>query len=223
MKLFVKSEAAEISEDMRTNCRIKGNSLAMRGLVYGTGINDADYVTYMNDNGVETRCPAYTAWRSMLHRAYSKAYHNKKPTYKDVTVCNEWLIFSNFRKWFIENYRDGYELDKDLLVIGNRVYSPENCIYVTPRINGFILNNSSRRGKHKIGVHWSKTTNKFTAQCNNVVTKKKEQLGQYTTEDAAHLAWLKRKLEIALELKPEMDAIDLRIYPNVVEIIKNMK
>ena len=31
-----------------------------------------------------------------------------------------------------------------------------------------------------------------------------------------------RKLEIASELKPEMDEIDVRIYPNIVNIVKNM-
>ena len=55
------------------------------------------------------------------------------------------------------------------------------------------------------------------------MSKNTEHLGYFDTPEAAHAAWLKRKLELALELKPKMDEIDLRIYPRVIEIINNSK
>ena len=220
---MIKSKLSEFSDYMRKNYPTRGNSIANRRLVYGVGVNDADYVTYEIKDNKENRCPAYSAWRSMLARGYSVKFKNKQPTYRNVSICKEWLIFSNFRKWFIENHIDGYQLDKDLLVKGNKVYSPTVCIYVPSWVNSFVNNCRKSRGNYKIGVHFDRPASKYTAQCSNPKTKKRENLGYFTNELDAHNAWLKRKLEIALELKPEMDIIDLRIYPNVVEIIKNMK
>lgn len=220
-----KSEASKLSDWIRENCSIRGNSIANRRLKYGVGINDADYVTKPVINGKETRCPAYKAWHHMLLRAYNQRYNTKHPTYGAVTVCDEWLIFSNFRRWFIENHVDCCELDKDILSKENKIYSPETCIYVPQWLNKFTTNRKSKRGKYLIGVSWDLKSDKFRAQVSNCnpAGNKKEYLGVFDNELEAYNAWLTRKLEIALELKPEMDIIDLRIYPNVVEIIKNMK
>lgn len=212
---------SELSEYIRNTYLLNNQSLSQRKLKYGVGNNDADYLTQPVVNGKQIRCPAYKAWDRILMRAYSESYHKNQPTYRNVIVCDEWLTFSNFRKWFIKNHRDGYSLDKDLLVIGNRVYSPDTCIYVPTWLNCFILGSGARRGNFKIGVTWHKYDNKFIAQCHNPKDKglKSEHLGLFDDEDSAHSAWLTRKLEIALDLKPEMDKIDLRIYPNVVDII----
>lgn len=223
MKLKVKSEASNSSENIRLICKIKGNSLAMRCAIYGIGINDADYVTQSRTKERKMMCPAYAAWTGMLRRACSEEFHKRKPTYKDVKVCDEWKYFMGFREWFIKNHVDGYQLDKDLLVIDNKIYSPETCTYAPNWLNSFTISCKSSRGDYLVGVYWNKQKNKFKAQCCNPITKKAEHLGYFSSEEDAYEAWLKRKLELALELKPEMDEIDLRIYHNVVEIIKNMK
>ncbi|WP_304610368.1 hypothetical protein [Muribaculum intestinale] len=95
----------------------------------------------------------YKAWLSMLNRCY--ANHQKYPTYVDCSVCNDWLIYSNFKRWF-ENpengYREGYALDKDILVKGNKTYSPTTCCFVPPYINSLLVNGSHRCGKYPKGV-----------------------------------------------------------------------
>lgn len=58
-----------------------------------------------------------------------------KPTYEGCTVCDEWLYFSNFKKWFDENYIEGFQLDKDIIIRGNKVYSPQTCCFVPKEIN----------------------------------------------------------------------------------------
>lgn len=212
-----KSKASELSEWMRLNCNIKGNSLANRKPVYGVGINDSDYTTKCVT--LKLRCPIYEAWKAVLMRSCAKEYKNKNPTYENVIICDEWLIFSNFRKWFIENHIDDYHLDKDILSLGSKIYSPETCIYVPRWLNNFITSSNGSRGKYKIGVCWDKVKHKFSAQCNNPITRQRGHVGYFNNETDAHMAWLDRKLSIALELKPEMDIIDLRIYPNIVDII----
>ena len=57
------------------------------------------------------------------------------PTYIGCTVCIEWNNFQNFAGWFNENYIEGYDLDKDIKVNGNKVYSPVTCLIVTPKEN----------------------------------------------------------------------------------------
>ena len=73
-------------------------------LVSGVGINDADYEVqkYTVVSGKRKRiwiCPYYITWTHMLQRCYSEKSQLKHPTYKGCTVCDEWLIFSNFKTW----------------------------------------------------------------------------------------------------------------------------
>jgi len=55
-------------------------SIAQRKLVYGVGINDAEYQVNPAIDGSRVMCPAYAAWHGMMKRCYSDKYHNKKPT-----------------------------------------------------------------------------------------------------------------------------------------------
>lgn len=81
----------------------------------------------------------YKAWKSMLERSYSKKSHLKRPTYKDVTVCAEWHNFQVFAAWFEDNYNpetmQGWHLDKDILIKGNKIYSSETCCFVPGEVN----------------------------------------------------------------------------------------
>jgi len=42
--------------------------------------------------------------------------------------------------------------DKDILVIGNKVYSPETCIFVTREVNALLNRNKAARGEFPQGV-----------------------------------------------------------------------
>lgn len=195
------------------------SSIANRKPIFGVGINDVNYMVTRTNNGKLEICPAYRVWSGMLTRVYSKKYQSKKTTYKGVSVCTEWLSFSKFREWFSDNYTDGFELDKDLTG-DNRTYTPENCIFVPTWLNSFTISSMINRGDCLIGTYFDKTSNKYIAQCRNPKSGKRETLGVFIREIDAHNAWLARKLKLADELKNEMDCIDMRIYPRVVEIIK---
>lgn len=199
-----------------------------KGLVYGVGINDADYKVYKSSSEivdgkrvrkVEWRCPVYVTWTSMLARCYSDKVQSKSPTYKGCTVCDEWLTFSNFRAWMIKQDYRGKELDKDLLFKGNKVYSPETCVFVSRMVNLFMGDHGAKRGKYLIGVSWNKAKGKFVAQCCNPFLNKQENLGYFDTEKEAHEAWLKRKLELAHLLAAEQT--DERVAKALIERYTN--
>ena len=80
----------------------------------------------------------YTARdKTGIIRAY-QTWHKNNPTYKNCSVCEEWHNFQNFAKWFYDNYPNDdlkYELDKDIKVEGNKVYSPDTCLFVTKKEN----------------------------------------------------------------------------------------
>lgn len=88
------------------------------------------------ENGTHTK--AYSCWKRMLERCYADYAHEKHKIYSGVTVCDEWHNFQNFAKWHYDNYPDDgekYHLDKDIKIPGNKVYSPEACMFVTPHEN----------------------------------------------------------------------------------------
>lgn len=150
----------------------------------------------------------YSAWHRMLERCYSKEKQEKHPTYIGCSVCDSWLSFQNFAEWYEANYPkdDGsYDLDKDLKVIDNKIYSPEACLFVSRKVNTFTIDCRASRGDCMIGVHWCKRDERFISRCSNPITGKRESLGLFMSELSAHLAWRKRKSQLAYELAMVQD------------------
>lgn len=161
----------------------------MKNLIYGVGINDADYKVRL--------CPFYRKWISMLTRCYSEKYHSKFPTYKNCTVCKEWLTFSNFKRWMKQQDWNGNQLDKDIINPGNKVYSPDNCCFISKELNYFLTNRRSKRGKYKIGVTGVRGE-RFIAECRDPFNKESSpHIGMFDSEESAHQDWLSKKDHLA--------------------------
>ena len=88
-------------------------------------------------------------------------------------------------------------LDKDIIVPGNKLYSPKTCAFVLPATNKFVTARDACRGDYPIGVDLFKRTGKYRASCKNLFTGKREHLGYFSTQEEAHEAWRKRKHELA--------------------------
>lgn len=169
----------------------------------GVGINDADYKTSRHGlvNGVSKRlwvCPIYKTWVNMINRCYNERMVSMNPTYADCSVSDEWLRFSAFKCWMETQDWLGMELDKDILIPGNRIYSSETCVFVDPALNLFLVDRSAARGKWPLGVCWSGQAKKFMARCRNPFTGKADYLGLFNCPDQAHSAWKTRKHELSL-------------------------
>lgn len=123
--------------------------------VYDIGFyGDGDYTARANNK----KTLHYIKWFSMFNRCYDEKYHEKQPKYKDCEVSKEFHCFQDFAKWMDENWYDYpqmLELDKDLLVEGNKVYSPNTCCFIPKEVNNAI--NYKRYDKQ----HMSKIYNKY--------------------------------------------------------------
>ncbi|HSE99915.1 MAG TPA: hypothetical protein VLA48_03380 [Nitrososphaeraceae archaeon] len=161
------------------------------------GIGYIGVGTYKAEVGKKV-CVNYMVWQGMLRRCYSKKYKDKNPTYKDVTVCEEWHNFQNFAAWFEENHIEGFHLDKDILVKENKIYSPETCCFVPAEINTLLTKTNSKRGKYPIGVCFSKRGRKFGASFNK--EGKKLHLGFFNTPEEAFQAYKTAKEEYIKEV-----------------------
>jgi hypothetical protein len=153
--------------------------------VFNVGITENENTRDEKGNKLKS----YKAWNSMLERSYSEKFKNKQPVYKDVTCCDEWKYYKNFKKWFDNNYYEiegqRMHLDKDILHKGNKIYSPDSCLIVPAIINTLFINCRSNRGEYPIGVYLDKRYNKYKSQCNvfdmNTNKTKRISLGRYNT------------------------------------------
>ncbi len=155
--------------------------------VFGHGyIGVGEFKPYGIDSKVAFH---YSIWSSMLQRCYSAAIKEKFKTYKDCTVCSEWLNYQTFSKWYTENYYDVGEtlqIDKDILYPGNKHYSPETCVLVPKEVNVLFTKNDANRGDTPIGV--SLHNGKYVSRC-QIGTGKKESLGSFDEPQKAFEAY----------------------------------
>ena len=163
-------------------------------------------------NGVTCLC--YRVWNDMLRRCYSEKHQNNNLTYIGCTVVEEWKCFQNFAGWYYKNYNsdtmNGWELDKDILIKGNKIYSPETCAFVPAEINGIFTKTNSKRGVYPIGVSLHKE-GRFQAKV--LKNKKQAYIGIFDTPEEAFQAYKKAKEEYIKEVADKWkDKIDPRVY-----------
>lgn len=166
--------------------------------LYGAGINDADYNVEYCVNGEKYICPYFEVWKGMIRRCYSKETHMKRPTYSGCTVCGEWLIFSSFKQWMMNKDWKGKHLDKDLLKLGNKIYSPSNCCFINIELNSFMATHGKHGKYYPLGVSRCEKTKNYTLLKQFIARCGKQYLGYFSTPEEAHKAWQKEKYEQAL-------------------------
>lgn len=186
--------------------------------VYGIGyIGEGKYK--MSKNGKAVKC--YEVWIKILQRCYDDICHKDRPTYNQCEIYEDWLNYQNFAEWYYKNYYevDGERmtLDKDILFKGNKLYSPETCIFVPERINTLFIKCDNKRGNYPVGVYYHKRDKKFRAQCSMYDLKKRksqqEQLGYYNTPEEAFKVYKQFKEKYIKKIADEYkDKIPKKLY-----------
>ena len=187
--------------------------------ILGVGVV-GDEVTKVNGN----RLKEYNLWQALLSRCYCDKFHVKCPTYKDCSVSDNFKYYPYFKEWcnnqigfnVLDDKGNHFELDKDLLIKGNKVYSEDACCFIPREINVALIYNQTKKGNHPIGVSYSKVNNKFV-----VYVKKgegsREYLGYFEDASVAFLAYKASKEAYLKELANKWkDKIDPRVYEALI-------
>ena len=127
-----------------------------------------------------------------MARCYSPKFQTGESVYIGCTVCQEWLNFSIFESWVLQQDHEGCSLDKDLLCQGNKIYSPATCIFVPQALNALLCDAAAIRGAFPLGVTFNKEKGKFMAQITR--DNKRVYLGYFLTPLEAHQAWQLAKI-----------------------------
>ena len=179
--------------------------------VFGVGVLGVKYQAKIN--GVHTK--EYELWSSMLERCYSDSFKNRRPTYEGCEVSENFKSYEYFYEWCHNQVgfsNKDWQLDKDLLIKGNKIYSESTCVFIPSEINSLLINCTASRGKHLIGVYWSKTAKAFVSR----VSRNKggsEHLGYFNTELEAFNAYKEAKESFIKEQAEKWkDKIDERAY-----------
>lgn len=137
-----------------------------------------------------------------------KAFHSMNDrcdnnlNYVDYKVCDEWKNNQEaFIAWYIDNYKDGYQVDKDLLINTKKEYSPSTCLLVPAEINmAFRSKKSNSRGNSTstitlpLGVSKSYNNKSHAYQSHCKIDGVQTHLGLFNSADAAHKAWQLAKI-----------------------------
>lgn len=155
----------------------------------------------------------YAKWKQIISRCLKFNENDLAiQSYKDCMICDEWLNFQNFAKWYYENvyeFNGTLCVDKDILIHDNKLYSPNTCLIVPERINLLFIKEKGRRGELPIGV--KKGYNCYTGMA--TLGYKKIHLGTFKNVEDAFYAYKNAKEKYIKQIADEYkDIIPQKLY-----------
>ena len=190
--------------------------VVVKATVYGVGFNDVAFQIKVDKKHIWQ----YQLWLSMMGRCFSEKFKQHRPTYEDVTCCDEWLSFANFLEWLNKEVEykgkpEGMELDKDIIVKGNKTYSPDVCSLVPKAVNLLLLDSGATRGIYPVGVCFDKGRGKYIARLR--CFGKMKHLGYYTTIESASFAYkIAKEAQIKIVATQYKDVLSPAVYESLM-------
>jgi len=181
-----------------------------RSLVFDVGVNDWVGSIWVGGKPIKE----YQLWQSMLRRCFSEEYKQNRPTYQGVTCSKDWLSMTKF----IEDVSqmkgfglEGWQLDKDILQKGNKLYSKDTCCFVPQEVNLLLVKCDNSRGEYPVGVCFHKASGKFRARL--AINGKQKHLGYFNTVEEAFFAYKAAKeAQIKAVAQKWQHILDERVY-----------
>lgn len=215
---FLDSHAYERScraEHLRTG-RVKN---PYHPTVHGVGFHGVG--PHKKAQGAKTTA-AFNKWRQMLTRCYDPKYQKIQPTYIGCSVHPDWHNFQNFAEWLIKQpnwNKRGWQLDKDLLIAGNKEYSSEKCVVIPQKIN--LLTSSRNDRDLPTGVFQEKQRSDFIAYVNDE-NGKREYLGRFSTaEEASEAHRAKKRIIIKKVADLYANQLPIKAYEALIALGDN--
>jgi hypothetical protein len=161
------------------------------------------------------RPESYDVWLNMIRRCYSEKHKELHPAYYNISeVCAEWHNYQIFAEWYENNKYNAngrLHIDKDILVKGNKIYSPETCLLVPQRIN-MIFMTKSRKDDLPNGIIHNKSSNTYVAFYNGI------KYGKYKTlEEAVDEHNRQKRLHIKEVAEEYKNIIPSHVYESLLQ------
>ena len=156
----------------------------MAKLVCGVGTNDGKYPTHLLGKILKE----YDLWKCFLTRCYTSKYQEKFPTYAGCLVSENFQSYSYFYEWCQRQIGfgvKGYQLDKDLILRENKVYSETTCVFLPQELNSLLTSRKKHRGNLPIGVCADR--GRFVVKCHT--DKLSNHVGYFDTPELAFQAY----------------------------------
>ena len=177
--------------------------------VHGVGVIGKEPIS---ENGKKHK--EYELWCSMLLRCYDVKKHLDNPTYMGCAVSENFKYYPYFKEWCNKQIgfdQEGWHLDKDILVKGNKLYSEDTCCFVPPEINVLLTSNKVNRGYLPVGVTCRGKILRFRATVG--VGGKNISLGTYSTpEEAFRVYKVSKEKHIKDVANKWKEYLDIRVY-----------
>ena len=112
--------------------------------VYGIGVLGDEIAKVNGEHTSENK-----RWSSMLMRCYDDKYYSRFQTYVGCSVSEKFIFFPYFKEWCNKQIgfsNQSWQLDKDLLIKGNKVYSENSCVFIPQEINSLLTKRTASRG-----------------------------------------------------------------------------
>lgn len=155
----------------------------------------------------------YRLWQDMLRRCYCTESHKTHQTYADCSVSDAFRYFPYFKEWCNKQIgfdQEGWNLDKDVLIKGNKTYSENTCVFVPREVNMLFVKSDKTRGNLMIGVSCEKNS-KFVARVRKY--SKVIRIGEFNTEiDAFNAYKVEKEAHIKDVANKWKGQIDKRVY-----------
>lgn len=196
---------------------------AQMALIKRSSVKDREYKRYFGVACIgfgkyEIRTRAGSVWSSMI----SRCYNIKDKDYKNYGelgfyVCDEWLNFQNYAKWYEENYIENYVVDKDVLYKNNKIYSPNTCRFIPIAINSIFAD--MYHGELPYGVR----KKKYGYEANIRKYGKRIYLGRFRTiEDAFNKYKIEKESYIKELANLYKDTISKDVYDSLMNFTINI-
>lgn len=155
----------------------------------------------------------YMHWTSMLNRCYTDQYKKRFPTYANCSVDEQWHNYQEFAEWcnWQVGFNEGYVLDKDILVRGNKIYSPETCVLVPAELNSLVVTQVKPGKDVPAGISFQNGCKKYIVSC--AIDGKNKNLGRYDCPEEAFSVYKEFKENLIRERAEKYkDKMDIRAY-----------
>lgn len=181
--------------------------------------------TYKDSDGKWRNTKEGQLWFNMNIRCYNEKHLITNPSYRGCYMSENFKDFQFFARWCQDKIGfnlQNYQLDKDLLVFGNKEYGEEFCVFIPRQINTFLNDCKRAQGAFPTGVYFNQQHEKFHVRVRTPDNGQRH-VGYYDNVEEAVESYKKAKKEVAIKLANMLECsnTELPVDTRVINALYN--